>query len=334
MKTMNRKEWLQQLELVQPGLSTKELIEQSTCFVFEKGFVKTFNDEIACTLACDIGIEGAVQAKPLLELLKKLPEETVEVQLGDKQLLIQGEHRKAGIRMESEVFLDTEQIETPKEDAWIPLPPDFCEAVEVVRQTASQNDSEFVLTCVHIHPEYVEACNNYQATRFPLKMKVSSSILVRHTSMLHVGSLGIMDFAEDSSWLHFRNPMGLVISCRKYEDEFPDMGEILNVSGDPITLPSDIEGAASTAQIFSMDNPYDDQIQITISRNKLRLKGTGENGWYSETKKLEYDGPKIQFRIAPKLLKEITKRQHDCEITRDRLKIDGGTFIYVTALNT
>ena len=31
--------------------------------------VITFNDEIACSMECDIGVEGAVAAKPLLELL-------------------------------------------------------------------------------------------------------------------------------------------------------------------------------------------------------------------------------------------------------------------------
>ena len=111
------------------------------------------------------------------------------------------------------------------------------------------------------------------------------------------------------------------------------MGEVLNTSGDKITLPSGINEAASTAHIFSADNPYDDQIQVKISKGKLRLKGTGENGWYSEVKKLEYDGQNIEFTISPKLLIEITKRQRKCEITHNRLKIDGGNFIYVTALS-
>ena len=61
-KTINRELFLEQLESVQPGLSTREIIEQSSCYVFRGGEVITFNDEIACSQKCDIGIEGAVRS--------------------------------------------------------------------------------------------------------------------------------------------------------------------------------------------------------------------------------------------------------------------------------
>lgn len=40
----------------------------------------------------------------------------------------------------------------------------------------------------------------------------------------------------------------------------------------------------------------------------------------------------MKFRIAPKLLIELTKRHNECEISRDRLLVNGGKFRYVTCL--
>ena len=56
---------MHKLEAVSPGLATREAIEQSSCFVFKDGRVMTFNDEVACSIDCELGFDGAVAAKPL-----------------------------------------------------------------------------------------------------------------------------------------------------------------------------------------------------------------------------------------------------------------------------
>ena len=44
---VSREKLMQALEAVSPGLANRELIEQSSCFVFKSGMVMTFNDEVA-----------------------------------------------------------------------------------------------------------------------------------------------------------------------------------------------------------------------------------------------------------------------------------------------
>ena len=43
---INRKELLEVLSLIKPGLSNNEMVEQSTHFIFEAGEVYTYNDQI------------------------------------------------------------------------------------------------------------------------------------------------------------------------------------------------------------------------------------------------------------------------------------------------
>ena len=78
---INREELLNQLESVQPGLSIREIIEQSSCFVFQDGKVITYNDEIFCSQKTPLKIKGAVLAAPLIALLRKMVETEVDIEL-------------------------------------------------------------------------------------------------------------------------------------------------------------------------------------------------------------------------------------------------------------
>jgi len=332
MQTIDREKLIRTLEAVQPGLSNKDIVEQSSCFVFQNGMVHTFNDEIACSLATDVKITCAVQAVTLLELLKRLPDKAVEISVTEHELKIKGKRRKAGVRMEKDILLPIDKISSPKESAWTTLHDDFCEALSVVRQCTGKDEGAFALTCVHITPKFIESCDSYQITRFKMKTRFKESILIRKEAALHIGSLDITEFAEDETWAHFRNASGLVVSCRRYIEEYPDMKEILQVKGTKTTLPEGLAKTADTAGIFSAEADASNTVGVTLTAGKLILRGEGNNGWYRETKKIKYDGPNMQFLIAPELLKEITKRHRDCEITPDRLKVDGGKFVYVTCL--
>jgi len=129
---IQREVFLQTLESVQPGLSPKEILEQSSCFIFRDGEVFTFDDEIACraTSGLDKSFNRAVPGAKMLEILRKLPEDELEVTPKEAELLFTGKGRKLAIRLEAEIVLPVESIEQPKD--WTPLHEDFTDAIQVV----------------------------------------------------------------------------------------------------------------------------------------------------------------------------------------------------------
>lgn len=330
---VEREKFLQVLETVQPGLSPREIVEQSSSFVFKGGRVITFNDEVACSRTSGLPLDftGAVQAAPLLTLLGKLVEEELELQIGEGELLVLGKKRKAGIRMEATITLPVDSVEQPTE--WQQLPEDFSDAVDMVQQCASKDESQFALTCVHLHPRWMEACDNFQITRYKLVTGVVKACLVRKEALRHITGLGMTKFAETETWLHFSGPSELQLSCRRYTEQYPDLAAYLKVEdGQPLTLPKGLAEATEKAQIFSAENPDNDQVLVELRPQKLRIKGQGNSGWFSEVKTIAYDGPELSFLISPKLLTELTKRVNDCEISKDRLKVSGGKWIYLSCL--
>ncbi len=331
MLNVNRAEFLQHLEMVQPGLSTRDIIEQSSCFIFKNKKVITYNDEVSCSRHTGIDLTGAVQSGPLLAILSKLDEDELELETGEGELIVKGKRRRAGIRMESDILLPLDNIDKP--EVWKTLPNDFHEAIDIVQQCAGKDQSHFTLTCVHIHPKWVEACDNFQLSRYRIKTGIDKPTLVRQSAIRSIISLGMTEFSETDSWIHFRNASKLVVSCRHYVDEFPNISELLKVEGgNPISLPKGLVEAIDKAQIFSSENSEVDQVLVRLMPGKLRIKGQGSSGWYTETKSMRYEGPVMEFLISPILLSELIKRHTECFVTEDRLKVDGGAFVYVTVL--
>ncbi len=327
---INREELLKQLESVLPGLSTREIIEQSSCFVFEDDTVMTYNDEVACTIDSCLPIQGAVQALPFVSILRKLKEETLEIRVQKEELLIKGKRKRIGIRMEADILLPIEAVEMPK--TWKDLPDDFADAVAVVQLCAGKDMTKFALTCVHLHHKWIQACDGFSAARYRLKLDIDRPTLIRKESLKNVLSLDMTEFGEAENWIHFRNSSGLVLSIRRWEESFPKISKLLRVEGIETSFPKGLIEAAEKASVFSIDNAEDNEVIISLQPNRLQITGVGATGYYKEIKKIRYKGQSLSFKIAPDLLIDLVRRHSSYEISTDKLKVTTGKYTYVTVL--
>ena len=329
---VSRTEFLRVLESVSPGLSPREVTEQSSCFVFDQGRVLTFNDEVCASRVSPVpDLVGAVSAKPLMLLLDKLPEDEIDITAGDGEVYVKGTGRRAGITMENEIRSAGGSVEKPGD--WKPLDPDFGAAVGVVADCCSRNEEMFVLTCVHIAPDFLEACDNSQVIRYPIKTDVGQDVLIRQASLRSIRGLDMTEFSETEGWFHFRNPAGLVISCRRWVDTYPDLSDFMvDEEAKPLTLPAGLAEAVGKAEVFSSLNSETPNVVVDIQPGKLLLEGRGAVGWYQEKKTIVYNGRPLRFSIAPKLLVDVLKRSNDCKISASRLIVETGKYRFVSCL--
>lgn len=326
---VNREELIRKLESVQPGLAQRETIEQSASYVFYHGDIHSFNDEIYCR--CPSGLDpkakAAVPAAKLLEQLSKWQEDEIDLTFGDSELLVSGKGQKAGVRLEREIALPIKSVEKPTE--WRSLPASFAEAVGIVGQCAARQHEDFKKMCVNLHPRWVEAWDNHQIARYELKTGLKEPVLVRQQSIQHVVTLGMNKFAETEGWLHFKNPNGLQLSCRRYVDEFPsdDLTKYLDVKGKKAQLPKGLAEAADKAAVFSTEAEMN-LIRVKLKPNRAWIRGTGVTGWYERgPMRVTYDGPRIEFLIAPKLLADIVTKHPEVEIVSDRMAVKSGSWV-------
>jgi hypothetical protein len=334
---IKKETFLNDLQMVKAGLSPREFIEQSSCFVFKDGQVMTFNDEVACRKSIKdlddrpIKITGAVQATSLLTVLEKLDDPELMVRENeDGELEFRGKGKGFGVTKEAEVFLPIDRVEEPEH--WRPLPADFAVAIRMVQHCVSLDETKFMLTCIHLHPNYIEACDNKQLLRYEISFGLKHSALVRGAALSHLTDLGMHEVGITKSWIHFRNKAGLIFSCRKYMEEYPSLDSILDFKGRPIRIPKRIAEASERAAIFATDKSGDPLLVVELSAGRMRVKGEGVAGWYIEDKKIAYDGPVIQFLIAPELLHLVSEKYSDAQISKSKLKATGPHWEYVTVL--
>ena len=227
-----------------------------------------------------------------------------------------------------------DKIEKPGE--WKKLPEDFTEAITIVKECAAAKSEFFDLTCVHIHPKWIEAFDNDQMTRYYLKTKVGKSVLVRRESIKHIVTMDMTEFSESKTWVHFRNPTGLILSCRRFSDEFRDLSQnFKDLAGDKAGLPKKLIAAAERAEIFSAENKDNNKLMVELKPGDpgwVRITSVGATGDYREVRKIKYRGRKLAFFIAPKLLIELAKRHNECLVSPTALKVDGGKWVYLTSL--
>lgn len=332
--TVSRETFLRALETAAPGLSPKEILEQSGCFVFVDGDVVTYNDEVSVRGPSGLpnDFRGAVRAKKLLDLLRGMDEDGLRLSEGDAEFVVTGKSRQAAVRMEKEIHLPYAGVEPPGK--FKKLPEEFGEAVSLVQQCAGTDESRFVLTCVNIHPDWIEACDDFRACRWKMQTGFKNPTLVKQASMSPAARMGVESFSEGDNWVHFKNRQGYVLSARKFVEEFPSasLDGPLSQNGTPVSLPKGVKEAAEKAQLFSADNLDADLAEVTLKAGRVVVRGRGPEGWYKEVKKVTWDGPAVTFMIPPKLLGELVEKYNSVEVSESVLRIDGGSYVYITCL--
>ena len=148
---------------------------------------------------------------------------------------------------------------------WKTLPDDFLKHIRRAMASCSRDMSRPVLTCVNITAEgRIEASDSLQITKCQLEEPMPvKTFLLPANSAVEVIRLHPTKIAEGNGWIHFKTDEGTILSCRIFEDEFPDTAEHLKVEGVEITLPKQIDEILDRAAIFaSRDHFLDENVTI------------------------------------------------------------------------
>ena len=322
------------LEIVKPGLASKEMIEQSTSFAFMEGRVVTYNDEISISHPVEgLEIQGAIQAEELYKLLNKLKSDKIEITTKKNEVLLESGRTKAGLTLQQEIKLPLEEIgEISK---WKTLPEDFLRHVQFAMAACSRDMSKPVLTCVHVTKDgIIEGSDNNRIARCALEEEMPvKTFLIPATSALEVVHLHPTKIAKGEGWMHFQTDEGTVLSCRTFEDKFPDCTQFMEVEGVSVIFPKTINEVLDRAAVFAKRDYFlDETVLITLKDRRLKVKSKSESGWFEEEINFKYDDDPVTFSITPYLLKDILSETLMSVLSEDRLKFEGAGWEYVTML--
>lgn len=335
---VNRNEFLQALDAVRPGLSPKPLVEHANSFTFRNGQVQTYNDEIACRFRTKLpkDVSGIVASKSLLAYLNKIGDEYIDVKVDEEQkkFVILGRGKRTDMLTAFESVFPIDAVEKPRKEDWIPLSPRFGDSIGMVVECASKDATEGnVLSCVHVHPNFVEASDDVQWCRAKCRTKIAEPFLVKHHAVKHIVDLDMTEMAGTESWVHFRNPAGLVFSCRRWVNPYPNVDHLAEPGkGKKLTLPKELEADVNAVNVAASEDKDTNAVVVELKPGEFAVSGIGVTIKARHRKKCDYNGRPLAFMIQPAMLVQICKRERTCTIEKNLLRMTGDRWSYVTDL--
>lgn len=332
---INKKQLETALEIVKPGLASKELIEQSTSFAFIKGRVVTYNDEISVSHPVPgLELEGAIEAENLYKFIKKIKKDEFELTLnGNKEVILTSGKSKAGFTLQAEIKLPLQ--ENISKSKWKPLPEKFVKQLNFSMIAFTRGISRGVLICAHVNKAgFVESSDGYRLIHCELREPMpTETFLIPVSSASEMIRLNPTQIAEGEGWIHFKTEEGTIMSCRLFsEDEFPNSAQLIAIKGTRLVLPETTSEVLDKAMVMSKrDRLLEENVDITIKDNRLKVESKSDTGWFAEEINYKCEHTLV-FSITPYLLANILEQTRECELTEDKIKFKGEDWVYVSRL--
>lgn len=313
------------------GLSTKESLQQSNCFVFANGRLITFNDEIMVRTSSPLDFDMVVNATDFMGIVSKIPDDEIDVSRRGGEVVVRGKKRKAGIACVTEVVLPVDAVPVP--DKWHRLADGALAAMMQAARTCGKPDDDYLSTVVHVTPDRVEACDNVRMFRVDGPTGVPGELLVKAHPLLELEGTDAVKVALSAGWVHFKTAGGAEIALRADAAKYhPDIDAILTLDKPAkVTLPTNLGEIVGRAEVF-LSGDRDARIGVRIADNDLVLTARKEGGWYKERKRIMYAGRVLDFEINPKFLVEILSRARDVMVDARKMKIAGDRTQFVVSL--
>jgi len=327
----NRKEVEALFGRVAVGLSRKELLEQSNCFIFQGGRVSTFNDEIMAEADSPFDIEGAVPAELLLKLLSKFPDEVLAVTSDSTELKIKGKRKKAGVAFSADIHLPISEVPTASE--WHELGEEIPPMLRRAAMTCGNDETQYQTTCVHVTENMIEACDNYRLFRATMPTGFPSEILIPGPIVGAICRFTLTEVSVGEGWCFFKTKEGVDLSVRCSHESYKlKTDDVLNVQGgERLSLPVDLPSILERAEIM-VETGYDATVLVNIEEGRMSVKSRKDGGWYQESKKVKYKGPGIAFEVHPKFLAEILDFTRRVVVADGRMKLSKAPIEFVVGL--
>ena len=328
---MKKNDLLNALKTVKPGISDKEVLEQTNHFVFDEDCIRSYNDQIAIYKKFETGLFGAVKASEFLQLIDKIPSDDIDIIQEDGQFKINTDTIEAAINVLEQHAVPLISIKDLK--GWQELPDNFSEAVSFCLFSTGKDMTFPIWTCLNVSCNKVYSSDRYRATRFKLDSEVKKPFLLKSNAAKVLTAYKPTHVLPQKDWIHFKNKDDVYFSSRVMTGKYIDVNPFFVSRGARINVPSDLKDIIDRVQIMTdCEFKQDLNIKIKISKGQMICTGEGSLGYIKEKTKVNYKGDDISIKIHPVFLKDIIKRLDELIVTKNSLLFKGNGFDHVISL--
>ncbi len=335
MAIKKRTELITVLNNLKCALTANEVLEQSNAFVFQDGTVTSFNGEIFATADYDVGIQKAfaIAGSDLLKLLEKFPDENIQINLKNKELLIKGKRKRAGITIFEKILLPFQDV--PEAGKMKKPPKDFFHNLLQCARICGRDHTNPKTTHVHLASNLIEATDRYRVFRVDTKTGFKKDIMIPADSIISIGNKDIAKVGAKDSWLHMISSDKVRYSIRcadmeYFEDDMID--NIIEMEEQSIgKFPKAIIPALERAQVMRGEDHLN-IVHITLKKGLVKIRTEKQEGWYEEKQPVKYSGPPVSFIVSLDFMKEILTKTLSVIFGESKMKIEKDNFHFIIVI--
>jgi DNA polymerase III sliding clamp (beta) subunit (PCNA family) len=331
---INKAELLTALEVVKPGIQSRETVEQATTFAFIDGRVVSYNDDISLSHpVTDLELEGAVQAKELYNILKKMKGDEIEFEAEDNAIIFKSGRAKATLTLQTEIRMPLGEL--GEIEKWKKLPEDFAHFLKFAMATCVKDLARPMLVGVHVREDgFMESSDNRRLTKCELGEKIPvPNFILPASSCKEVVKMKPTKISASEGWVHFKNAAKSQLSCRILDDKFPDVGKFFDFDGLEIEFPSNMLEVVDRAAVFAQkEDELTEEMEIILKKNRVVVKAANDAGEFEESVNMKYTEEPFSFLIIPYLLRDILKEGNSCTVGDKMLQFEGAGWKYASVL--
>lgn len=341
---VDRKHFISVLQSVQPAVASKELVEQSTSFIFTGSQVMAYDDELCISHPLETEFECAVLAKELLAVLLRIKDEEVDVQTNETHLVVKGKKNKAGIKLEWKTNVEEISKTLGMAKDWNALPNNFMEGLGFCALSVGKDNSKPLSKCIHCHGNSMLSTDNRRITVYYLQAIPDTGmeeLNIPGSAVRALSSFDLQEYALSDGWVHFKAANDAIVSSRTIAGKFPRekafefIAKAQRAENDvkmPSTLPEMLKAASvftSSSTTGAKKSVEDSHVQISINSGLLTVRGEGPAGFFEESARCKYQGDAIEFECVPDFLNKILAHTDTAVVDQGSLLFEGDNFEHI-----
>ncbi len=336
---IKRKELLNALELIKPGLAKKQIIESEKDFIFTGVDIFTYNSQMSIFHPFETDFKCSVPSFEFYNVLKNIKEDEIEIYVSEDKLNIKSGKTKANISISNakKILEIISSFDFNKiMDNLSPLPKRFLEGFELCLFSASKDLTKPSLSSILIKNNFVMSSDGFRISKFDMEESIEKTFYIPINSAIELIKLPVSDYYCNENFIFFATNEDVLFFCPainpeiiyNYEDFFD------NFEGVNITLPNDLQEMINSSSIFSEGEFTTEKIiQIEILNNEIKCKGENGIGWIESSSKLDFNSnQKIDFCINPEFFSKILQYSTKMSYQKGKILFSMKNFSHLIAL--
>ena len=310
MITTKKKEMIEILSKLKPGLAKREIIEEMVHFTFTGDRVLTYNEEVCISYPFETDFQCSVNAKDMLDALNKAKAETIELDLVEGQLNLTCKDQDVFMNVSQETEIKDKAVEVISEaadDVWKKVPEDFTECMFLTMFSASKQEADGSFQGICVDNVNTYSTDRLRVTRCTMKSPMDPFV-IRAAVAQDLRNYKFTEYNQGDNWINFRTADQVLFSVKKIADDWPveDMQQHLKLEGTRFRLPESLQVAAHDLITWTEgDMDFHKTVSFIMENNLITLEGKKESGIMRKRVLIEYQSDPIKFLISPVYLSTI-----------------------------